>query len=197
MKPYFLTHPIGILYLVVVLGWYFLEFVQFARQAQWRPDDAPVGPRSFWLAYAACIAAAFAVLGTAPHAVPGAEIGHSATVFAVGMVLLVAGIALRLWSFLALGQYFTFTVKVSPDQPVVTSGPYHVLRHPGYAGGLLAIAAIGLLNGNWISTATLVLMFAGMIIWRIRTEEHALLAALDGRYRAYAAHHKRLVPLVW
>ena len=197
MKPYFLTHPIGILYIVVVLGWYLMEFVQFARQAQWRPDDAPVGPRSFWLAYAACVAAAFAVLGTAPHAVPGAEIGHGATVFAVGMVLLVAGIALRLWSFLALGQYFTFTVKVSPDQPVVTSGPYHVLRHPGYAGGLLAITAIGLLTGHWISTATLVLMFAGMIIWRIRVEEHALLAALDGRYRAYAAHHKRLVPLVW
>jgi len=113
------------------------------------------------------------------------------------MVLLVAGIALRLWSFLALGRYFTFTVKVSPDQPVVTSGPYHVLRHPGYAGGLLAIAAIGLLNGNWISMATIVLLFGGLVMWRIFIEEHALLTALDGRYRTYAAHHKRLVPLVW
>jgi protein-S-isoprenylcysteine O-methyltransferase len=197
MKPYFLTHHIGILYFVVVLGWYLMEFVQFARQQQWRPDDAPVGPRSFWLAYAACVAAAIAVLGTAPHIAPGAEIGHGAAVFAVGMALLVAGIALRVWSFLALGRYFTFTVKVNPNQPVVTSGPYHVLRHPGYAGGLLAIAAIGLLNGNWISLATIVLLFGGLIIWRICIEEHALLTALDGRYRTYAAHHKRLVPLVW
>ena len=27
--------------------------------------------------------------------------------------------------------------------------------------------------------------------------QKALLATLDGRYRAYAARHKRLVPLVW
>ena len=197
MKPYFLTHPIGILYLVVVLGWYLMEFVQFARQAQWRPDDAPVGPRSFWLAYAACIAAAFAVLGTAPHVAPGAEIGHGGTVFVIGMVILVAGIALRVWSFLALGRYFTFTVKVSRDQPVVTRGPYHVLRHPGYAGGLLAIVGIGLLNGNWISMATVTLLWLVLTLWRIRIEENALMTALDGRYRAYAAQHKRLVPLVW
>ena len=37
---------------------------------------------------------------------------------------------------LALGQYFTFTVNVSADQDIVTRGPYRVLRHPGYTGGL-------------------------------------------------------------
>jgi isoprenylcysteine carboxyl methyltransferase (ICMT) family protein YpbQ len=41
-------------------------------------------------------------------------------------------VALRGWSFAALGQYFTFTVMVSSDQPVVTAGPYRVLRHPSY-----------------------------------------------------------------
>jgi protein-S-isoprenylcysteine O-methyltransferase Ste14 len=34
-------------------------------------------------------------------------------------------------------------------------------------------------------------------VWRIRAEEHALLATLGDRYRGYAAHRKRLVPLVW
>ena len=108
-----------------------------------------------------------------------------------------AGAALRVWSFHALGRYFTFTVKVSSDQPVISNGPYRVLRHPGYAGGLLAIAGIGLVNGNWVSLATIVLLWLGIIVWRIRVEERALLTALDGRYRAYAAQHKRLVPLVW
>jgi protein-S-isoprenylcysteine O-methyltransferase Ste14 len=197
MKPYFLTHPVGVLYFVVLLGWYFLEFVQFARQQQWRPEDAPVGPRSFWLAFTACVAAATTVLVVAPHAVPAAAIGHPATTFAAGVVLLAAGAALRVWSFHALGRYFTFTVKVSPDQPVITRGPYRVLRHPGYAGGLLAIVGIGLVNGNWIGLATIVLLFLGITVWRIHVEEHALLTALDGRYRTYAAHHKRLVPLVW
>ena len=51
--------------------------------------------------------------------------------------------------------------------------------------------------GNWVSLATLTVLMLAFIIWRIRTEEEALLATLDGRYRAYAARHKRLVPLVW
>ena len=197
MKPYFLSHPIGVLYFAVLLGWYFMELVQLARQQQWRPEDAPVGPRSFWIAFAACAAVATVVLVVAPHAAPAAAIGHPAATFAAGLVLLAAGAALRVWSFYALGKYFTFTVKVSPDQPVITRGPYRVLRHPGYAGGLLAIVGIGLVNGNWIGLATIVLLFLGLTIWRIRVEEHALLTALDGRYGAYAAHHKRLVPLVW
>ena len=197
MKPYFLTHHVGILYFVVVLGWYLMEFVQFARQQQWREDATEVGSRSFWLAFAASVATTIMVLGLAPHTAPGTAIGHPAAAFAAGIVLLVAGAALRVWSFHALGQYFTFTVKVSPDQPVITRGPYRVLRHPGYAGGLLALAGIGLVNGNWISLATIVLLFLGMIVWRIRVEERALLTTLDGRYRTYAAHHKRLVPLVW
>lgn len=197
MKPYFLTHPVGVLYFIVVLGWYFMELVQFARQQQWRPEDAPVGPRSFWFAFTACVAGAIVALSVAPHAAPGAEIGHGALVFAIGMGILVAGVALRVWSFYALGKYFTFTVKVNREQPVVTRGPYRVLRHPGYAGGLLAIVGIGLLNGNWISMATVALMWLALTVWRIHIEENALLTTLDGRYRSYAAQHKRLVPLVW
>jgi len=134
MQPYYQTHPIGVLYLIALLGWYCME---------------------------------------------------------------IAGVALRGWSIQTLGRYFTFTGKVSPDQPVVTAGPYRVLRHPGYAGGLLATTGIGVMWGNWLSLATLTLLTLAFIVWRIRTEEHALLATLDDRYRAYASNHKRLIPLVW
>ena len=49
----------------------------------------------------------------------------------------------------------------------------------------------------WLSVALIMLSILAIIIWRIRVEEHALLATLDDRYRAYAAHRKRLVPLIW
>ena len=63
----------------------------------------------------------------------------------VGLVLLLwGGVALRLWSFRTLGRYFTFTVQTSADQPVITDGPYRVVRHPSYAGILLAVMGIGL-----------------------------------------------------
>jgi protein-S-isoprenylcysteine O-methyltransferase Ste14 len=48
-----------------------------------------------------------------------------------------------------LGHYFTFTVMTSANQPVITTGPYRVLRHPSYAGILLVLAGIGLSYGNW------------------------------------------------
>ena len=72
-----------------------------------------------------------------------------------------------------------------------------MLRHPGYAGGLLATTGIGVMWGNWVSLATLTLLTLAIIVWRIHTEESALLATLDDRYRCYASQHKRLVPLVW
>jgi protein-S-isoprenylcysteine O-methyltransferase Ste14 len=51
---------------------------------------------------------------------------HGALLFTVGMVLLIAGAGLRWWSFWALGEYFTFTVNVSPGQHVLstTGDPY-------------------------------------------------------------------------
>ena len=72
-----------------------------------------------------------------------------------------------------------------------------MLRYPGYAGGMLAIIGLGLLWGNWVSMATLTLLWLALILWRIWFEENALLTTLDGRYGAHASQHKRLVPLVW
>jgi protein-S-isoprenylcysteine O-methyltransferase Ste14 len=51
--------------------------------------------------------------------------------------------------------------------------------------------------GNWVSLATLTVLLLVFIIWRIRAEEKAPPATLDGRYRPCASQHKRPVPLVW
>jgi protein-S-isoprenylcysteine O-methyltransferase Ste14 len=197
MDAYYQTHPIGVLYLLVVLGWYGMEAIEFARQRQWRAGTTRIGPRGYWPAFWACMSVAVTMLFLAPHIAPAAAIPYPAAGFAIGMVMLVTGVALRIWSFQALGRYFTFTVTVSPDQPVIAAGPYRLLRHPGYAGGVLATMGIGVMWGNWLSLATLTVLLLVFVIWRIRTEENALLATLGGRYRTYAAQHKRLVPLVW
>lgn len=197
MTAYYQTHAIGSLYLLGVLAWYSMETIQMFRQFRWRKEATRIAPRSYWPAFLAAMAAAVAMLFLAPHILPAARMGYPALGFAIGMVLLVAGVAIRGWSFLTLGRYFTFTVKVSSDQAVVAAGPYRVLRHPGYAGGLLATIGIGVMWGNWLSLATLTLLTAVFILWRIRVEERALFGTLNERYRVYAAQHKRLVPLVW
>ena len=197
MQPYYQTHPVGLLYLLVLLGWYSMEIIQFFRQRQWRKGTTRIGPRGFWAAWVVYVIAAVVMLYLAPRIAPAAAIGHGAVAFAVGMVILIAGITLRMWAFQALGRYFTFTVRVSPDQPVVTAGLYHLLRHPGYAGGLLATIGIGVMWGNWGSLATISLPCLAIIVWRIHFEENALLTTLDVSYRSYASQRKRLVPLIW
>ena len=104
---------------------------------------------------------------------------------------------MRLWSFRTLGHYFTFTVQTSPDQQVVTTGPYRFVRHPAYTALLLAVAAVGLLIGNWLSLVVLVGAVTGALVYRITVEERALERDIGPAYREYAATHKRLVPYVW
>ena len=133
----------------------------------------------------------------AAKAVPGAAIHNRSAAAWAGLILVWCGVALRLWSFHTLGRYFTFTVQTSDDQPVITQGPYRWIRHPSYAGVMLAVAGIGLFVGNWLSLLVLVLAAGVGVVHRIRIEERALVADLGDRYRDYAASHKRLVPYLW
>ena len=121
----------------------------------------------------------------------------SPVVFGVSVLLLWAGIGLRWWCFHTLGRYFTFSVMTSADQPVITSGPYGLLRHPSYAGILLALSGVSLTFGNWLSVAVLLACAAVGLINRIRVEERALSATLGPAYTNYANSRKRIIPFVW
>ncbi len=196
----FETHAIGQLLLFAVMGWLLmelLEFLQVRQSREWREGATKTGSVSWLLVAGVCVIAASTWLYLAPPVIPAATIRPGVVAFAVGMVILLAGIGLRLWSFKALGRYFTFAIVISPDQPVVTNGPYHVVRHPSYTGGLLIYIGIGLMSGNWVGLAAMTLLPLAVIVWRIHIEENALLTTLDDRYRSYASHNKRLVPLIW
>jgi len=196
MNAYFDTHHLaGLLFMVTIAAWGMMELSQ--RSSVRREGATKIrwgGGRIFSLAF---LLATIAVANLTPHMVPAAAIRPAAAAFAVGMVVLLAGLVLRGWSFKTLGQYFTHTVMVSSDQPVVSTGPYRVLRHPSYAGIILACLGAGLASGNWAGLAGLMLLILMFLLWRIHVEEKALMATLGDRYRVYAAQHKRLVPLIW
>ena len=80
---------------------------------------------------------------------------------------------------------------------MITGGPYRVIRHPSYAGILLAVMGLGLFIGNWLSLASLTIAVACGLVFRIRVEERVLLQNLGDDYRCYAATYKRLVPFIW
>lgn len=128
---------------------------------------------------------------------PGATVAGGAWAFAAGAVVGWSGLLLRWWSVLTLGRYFTVVLRTSEDQPVVDHGPYRVLRHPSYTGLLLVFAGGGVMVGNWLGATACVVVLLAALVYRIRTEERALSAALGDRYRAFAAGRARLVPFLW
>jgi protein-S-isoprenylcysteine O-methyltransferase Ste14 len=196
MNAYFDTnHVAGLLILVTTQAWGMMELSQ--RSQPRREGATVVGGAGWRLAMLACLIATVVVVNLAPHVFPAAAIRSGAAAFAAGMVILLAGLVLRGWSFKVLGQYFTHTVMVSSDQPVIATGPYRVLRHPSYTGIILIGLGVGLAAANWAALAGVTLLILTPLLWRIRIEENALSTTLGDRYRAYAAQHKRLVPLVW
>jgi protein-S-isoprenylcysteine O-methyltransferase Ste14 len=195
MKPYFETsHLAGVLLPIVMMGWGAMEL---AHASNTRNGATRAGGGGRRLAVVPVVLAASVLLYLAPRIVPAAAIRPGAAVFAAGLAVLAGGLVLRGWSVKTLGGYFTGRVMVSSDQPVITAGPYRLLRHPSYTGLLLACAGVGLTSANWVAVAAMVLLPAAAVLWRIHAEENALLTTLGDRYRAYAAQHKRLVPLVW
>jgi protein-S-isoprenylcysteine O-methyltransferase Ste14 len=96
----------------------------------------------------ACLAPGFAVFVLAPTIAPSADIRPAGVAFAAGISILVAGLLLRGWAMQTLGRYFTGVAVTRPDQPVVTSGPFRIVRHPGYTGGVLEGLGAGIAWGN-------------------------------------------------
>jgi protein-S-isoprenylcysteine O-methyltransferase Ste14 len=115
----------------------------------------------------------------------------------IGIGVMVGGLALRLWSQLVLGRYYTSTLRHGEDQPILTAGPYRLLRHPGYSGFLLAWVGAGLATANWAVALLLGLLMVITYGFRIAAEEAMMIRAFGGRYRQYMARTWRLIPYVY
>jgi protein-S-isoprenylcysteine O-methyltransferase Ste14 len=116
--------------------------------------------------------------------------------------IVLIGDALVLLGWLAIFFVFrenTFTsatVELAPDQKVVSSGPYALVRHPMYAGGLVMFIGMPLALGSWWGTLAM-LVIAPVIIWRLFDEERFLAKNLSGYIDYQRKVRHRLIPLVW
>jgi protein-S-isoprenylcysteine O-methyltransferase Ste14 len=115
-----------------------------------------------------------------------------------------AGAAVLLCSFYIFFLVFRENSYLSPviriqeerGQTVVSTGPYHYVRHPMYSGAVLFIMGTSLLLGSWYGLL-FGLMLVVMIAVRAVLEERTLQAELQG-YEAYMAEVKyRLIPHIW
>lgn len=111
--------------------------------------------------------------------------------------LLVAGLAVRWVAIFTLGRLFTVDVAIQADHQLVQTGLYRAVRHPSYAGLLMAFLGLGLFFASWLSLVLLLVPITLAVMNRVSKEERALLLALGAPYAAYCARTKRLIPGVF
>jgi protein-S-isoprenylcysteine O-methyltransferase Ste14 len=113
----------------------------------------------------------------------------------VGAALFLSGAAVVVLAARALGAGLTPFPRPSPDGRFVDRGPYSVVRHPVYSGGVLVFSGIPLALSPWALVGTAALT----VVWglKARVEERFLAATYSG-YEDYRAQVRyRLAPFVY
>jgi protein-S-isoprenylcysteine O-methyltransferase len=110
----------------------------------------------------------------------------------LGILMIIAALALHIWSRVHLQHYYAERVEVQPEHKVIDTGPYAWMKHPvitsffGIAGGLF------LLNPALTTLATLL-----YTIWdftRAAQQEEELLSKTLSGYADYARRTPRFLP---
>ena len=150
----------------------------------------------------------FRIAGTvailAHLAVAGLDVGRfgwsvppPTTLRAVALVVYAAGLGFSMWA-IATNCFFSSVVRLQSDRGhrVVDTGPYRYVRHPGYAGMMVAALSGGMVLGSWWSAVPM-LLFGTMVVRRLAMEDRFLNANLQG-YRDYAGRvRSKVLPGVW
>ena len=115
----------------------------------------------------------------------------------VGLILMISGMLGVGWT---MGQnpHFESTVRIQTDQNhrVIDTGPYRIVRHPGYVAGIVLFIGMGLvLNSTWALVPSF--LSAAVLVIRTKVEDRFLQEHLNG-YREFAKRTRfRLIPGIW
>ncbi|MEW5938748.1 MAG: isoprenylcysteine carboxylmethyltransferase family protein [Chloroflexota bacterium] len=119
-----------------------------------------------------------------------------AWMLALGAILYFPGMCFLLWARLTLGKnYFVstgFGAQLFKGHQLITSGPYAIVRHPMYAG--LILAALGSLALYFTWTTLYLACFAPLLTFRARREETALSQEFGERWREYCRRVPAFIP---
>ena len=115
----------------------------------------------------------------------------------LGLVLLLLGTVFLSWS-MGVNPFFEKTVRIQTErhQRVIDTGPYRVVRHPGYLGFFGWALSAPFLLGSWWSLIPAALSILAMVV-RTALEDRTLRQELPG-YEDYTKRTRfRLIPYVW
>lgn len=114
----------------------------------------------------------------------------------VALCLTVLGIGLAIWARFYIGSNWSSAVTVKVEHELIRTGPYAWVRHPIYAGLLVALLGTALEQNRWTSLLALALFWLGFWI-KSRMEEEFMRQTFGAEYVEYCRSTGALTPKLW
>jgi protein-S-isoprenylcysteine O-methyltransferase Ste14 len=115
----------------------------------------------------------------------------------VGGILLLAGLALALWSIAAqLTRGKGTPIPVIATQALLTAGPFRLCRNPMSLGTIVLYLGLGIVLGSLSAIAIVLLLASLLILYILRIEERELAERFGAAYLAYKERTPFLIPRI-
>lgn len=107
------------------------------------------------------------------------------------------GLFFRVWAIITLGRSFSYDVKQPEGGTLVQTGPYRIIRHPGYLAICLLASLPGLILGSIPGFIGMTLSTVIQTILRLQAEDRMLEREFGEKFREYRRRTYGLVPFVY
>jgi protein-S-isoprenylcysteine O-methyltransferase Ste14 len=187
----FLSKPVGMLYLLL---WGIYWLVQATRQT----GEQSIYDKQQRVVYASGVIVVPILIGAVPYEYIhfNGPIQRDGIVAWFGLSIFAFGIILLAIVMKALGRFYTSKLGIQSDHTLITTGPYRVIRHPGYLAEIISMFGMGLSMSSLLGLA-LAVMSVILVLIRIRYEEEMLLNAFGEDYKTYMRKTMRLIPFIY
>jgi protein-S-isoprenylcysteine O-methyltransferase Ste14 len=113
----------------------------------------------------------------------------------LGLALFALGLGFACWARLHIGRNWGTPMTQKDEPELVTSGPYHLVRHPIYSGILVAgVGTAVALSWLWLIAVALA---GAYFLYSATVEERYLITQFPDTYPAYKRSTKMLVPFIF
>ena len=113
-----------------------------------------------------------------------------------GLGLAICGIGLSIWARLTLGENWSSSPSIKQNHALIVTGPYRVVRHPIYAGFLIALLGSALQHGLVRSFLAVLTCAVGFYL-KVSVEEEFMVQRFGEAYLRYRRNVSALVPYLF